>query len=218
MATAVERNAAGRRLLWGMGAAAGILLALASYRYFFGVGPMPPKIVANAFATPWLTIHIGGAATALLVGSFQFLDRLRLRRPAVHRWTGRLYVVACLVGGVSGLVLAVGTTMGPVTTAGFGILSIVWLFVTGYGWQRAWQRRFAEHRRWMIRSWVLTFAAVNLRLYLLAAGTMGIAFDDSYPVISFLCWIPNLIAAELYLMATDAQRSALARRPVRAGD
>ncbi len=58
----------------------------------------------------------------------------------------------------------------------------------------------------MIRSWALTFAAVNLRLYLGIAFAMGLAFSDSYPVISFLCWVPNLIAAELYLAATGTSR------------
>jgi uncharacterized membrane protein len=213
VATAFERKT-GERLLWSMATIGSVGLALISFRYFLGVGPRPPKIVANFFAVPWLTIHIAGAATALLVGSFQFLGRLRRRWPSVHRWTGRIYVVACLLGGVPGFILALGTTLGPVTTAGFGTLAIIWLFVTGHAWQLAWQRRFAEHRRWMIRSWVLTFAAVNLRLYLLIADTRGYAFDDSYPVISFLCWVPNLIAAELYLMATDAQP---AHRSVRAG-
>ena len=77
MAVALGRNVAGARLVWGMSAAASVALALISYRYFLGVGYMPPKIVANAFANPWLAIHIAGAATALLVGSFQFLGGMR---------------------------------------------------------------------------------------------------------------------------------------------
>ena len=101
--------------------------------------------------------------------------------------------------------------MGPVTTAGFGILSIIWLFITGHAWQLARQRRFFEHRRWMIRSWVLTFAAVNLRLYVfIATHALNVGFDESYPVISFLCWVPNLIAAELYLIATEAPKKSRA--------
>jgi hypothetical protein len=190
------------RLALLLAAIASVGLALASFRYVLDAGPMPPKIVANALAVPWLKIHIAGAATALLVGSFQFIGRLRRSWPAVHRWTGRLYATACLIGGVTGFVLALGTTMGPVTTAGFGTLAIVWLFVTARGWQLVRQRRFIEHRRWMIRSWALTIAAVNLRLYILIAFLMGFAFDHSYPVISFLAWVPNLIAAEIYLRTT----------------
>lgn len=216
MATTLGGKAAGARLLWGLAALASVGLALASFRYLLGVGPMPPKILANAFAAPWLAIHVGGAATALLAGPFQFLAALRLGRPAVHRWTGRIYLLACLVGGLSGLLLAVGTTMGPVATAGFGSLAILWTCVSAHGWRLARRRRFAEHRRWMIRSWALTFAAVNLRLYLLLAGTLGLAFEDSYPVISFLAWVPNLIAAELYLAATEVRPRI--HRGLRAGE
>jgi hypothetical protein len=51
----------------------------------------------------------------------------------------------------------------------------------------------------MIRSFALTFAAVNLRLYLPAAGALQLPFEDSYRAISFLCWVPNLLAVEAYL-------------------
>ena len=66
-------------------------------------------------------------------------------------------------------------------------------------WRRAMQRRFTEHRAWMIRSFALTLAAVTLRLYLPVASLMSIPFDDAYRAISFLAWVPNLLVAELYL-------------------
>ena len=58
---------------------------------------------------------------------------------------------------------------------------------------------FVAHRKWMIRSFALTFAAVTLRLYLPIAQLLPIEFDNAYRVISFLCWVPNLIVAEAYL-------------------
>jgi ABC-type spermidine/putrescine transport system permease subunit II len=61
------------------------------------------------------------------------------------------------------------------------------------------QRDFAAHRRWMIRSFALTFAAVTLRLYLPLGFLLPVSFDDAYRVISFLCWVPNLLAAEWLL-------------------
>ena len=200
-----QRNDVGGRLFWGLIALSSVALALGSFRYLVGVGPMPPKIVANAFAAPWLIIHVAASAWALLVGAFQF-GGIRMRWPAVHRWTGRSYAVACLVGAVTGFVLALGTTMGPVATAGFGTLSIVWTVTTVRGWQLALQGRFGEHRRWMIRSFALTFAAVNLRLYLAIAFALGFQFADSYPVISFLAWVPNLLAVELYLWRSQRDR------------
>lgn len=206
MNAVMQRVPALGNVAWLIATFASVAVAAASYRYVIGVGPMPPKIIANAFAMPWLPLHAAAAATALLIGSFQFVGRLLRTRPAVHRWTGRVYAVACLIGAVTGLVLALGTTMGPVATAGFGSLSVIWALTIGYGWQRARERRFPDHRRWMIRSWALTFAAVNLRVYLAIAGALSIPFDVSYPIISFLAWVPNLILAELYLARSAPPR------------
>ncbi len=53
----------------------------------------------------------------------------------------------------------------------------------------------------MIRSFALTLAAVTLRLYRPLSSLLPVAYDDAYRAISFLCWVPNLIAAELRLSA-----------------
>ena len=57
----------------------------------------------------------------------------------------------------------------------------------------------APHRRWMVRNFALTFAAVTLRLYLPVSMISGVRFELAYPAIAWLCWLPNLIAAELLL-------------------
>jgi hypothetical protein len=77
---------------------------------------------------------------------------------------------------------------------------VAWIGTTAYAWRLAVARRFVEHRRWMVRSFALTFAAVTLRLYLPIAPIMGWDFMVAYRAISILCWVPNLIVAELYLM------------------
>ena len=56
------------------------------------------------------------------------------------------------------------------------------------------------HRCWMIRSYALTFAAVTLRLELplfFIFGGMEYPVASSY--VAWLCWVPNLFIAELYL-------------------
>jgi hypothetical protein len=187
------------RLAWGLAALLAVAVALFSYRYLIGVGPLGPNVLANAFARPWLVIHIAGAATALLLGAAQFLPVLRRRWLSGHRWIGRTYAAACLVGGLGGLFLAAGSTAGPIAGAGFGLLAVAWIAATTLGWRAAMQRRLVAHRRWMIRSWALTLAAVTLRLYLPALSFTDIPFLAGYQAIAFLCWVPNLLAAELWL-------------------
>jgi uncharacterized membrane protein len=185
--------------LWGLSAFLSVGVALFSYRLLAPDPFVGPEVLANHFARPWLFVHAGFAATALLVGPFQFLPKLRGRRPRLHRWLGRVYVFSCLAGGASGLALAAGTAAGPVAAAGFGTLAVAWLLTTGQAFRHAVARRIAEHRRWMVRSFALTLAAVTLRIYLPFPPMMGMEFQDGYVAISWLAWVPNLIVAELYL-------------------
>ena len=187
-----------------------LFIAVASYRYLLPHPLIPPDIGKNLMLRPWIFVHAGMASTALILGPFQFVAKLRARAPKVHRWMGRTYVVACLLGGVSGLLLAVGTNAGPIAQAGFGLLAVCWLVANVQAWRLALAGRYAEHRRWMVRSFAMTFAAVTLRIYLPIAPMMGQDFMPAYVAISWLAWVPNLMVAELYLNWSRV-RSQLAR-------
>lgn len=178
-----------------------VMVGLFSYRYLIPNGPvLAPNILANRFThLGVLTAHAGFASTALLLGPFQFMPALRRRHPALHRTMGKLYVACCLAGGAAGLILAFGATTGPIATAGFGMLALAWLHATFRAWRLAVARRLVEHQRWMIRSFALTLAAVTLRIYLPLSMFLPFDGDDSYRAISFLCWVPNLVLAEVYL-------------------
>jgi hypothetical protein len=119
---------------------------------------------------------------------------------------GRTYVFACLTGGAAGLVLASRTTAGPIASLGFGALAVLLIGFTSQAWRMALAGRFVEHRRWMIRSFALILAAVTLRIYLPIVAIAHLPWLESYRAISFLCWVPNLIAAELYLARGPARR------------
>ena len=163
-----------------------------------------------------LTVHAGFAATALLIGGFQFVGAIRRRWPRVHRWIGTIYVCACLAGGAAGLVLAFGSTTGPISTAGFGTLAVLWIGTTGQAWRLARARDFSRHERWMVRSFALTLAAVTLRLYLPISMMLKLDGDTAYRAISFLCWVPNLAIAELLLAGgfrTTPLRAAASQSP-----
>lgn len=180
-------------------------VALFSYRYLAGIGSVPQNVAANRFFDPWIFVHAGGAATALLLGPLQFLPAIR-RWPQAHRWTGRSYLIGSLLGGIAGIILAPGVSTGPIAGTGFGLLGILWLYVAVRGLRAARARRFAEHRRWMIRSFALTFGAVTLRLYIPMAQMLGLDFAASYRAIAWLAWVPNAILAEVYLRRGSAER------------
>lgn len=147
-----------------------------------------------------LQVHAAGGAIALLTGPWQFWGRFRARRPELHRWLGRVYLVAVGVASVAGFGLAFFSEEGWPTHVGFGLLAAIW-FATGWmAYWRARQYRFALHREWAMRSFSLAFAAVTLRNelpLLMVAGRLS--FHAAYITVAWLCWIPNLLVVEWWL-------------------
>lgn len=185
---------------WGLVAFLSITIAGISARYF---APHPPQ-VAEMLRTrvaehdPWIYLHIGGGVIALALGSFQFSRLLRVRYLRLHRWIGRVYLGAVAVGGIAAFRMALESYGGMATHFGFGLLAIVWLITTAMAYRRVLQSNIPSHREWMIRSFALTFAAVTLRLWLpLFAAGLKLDFTQSYQTISWLCWVPNMLVAEI---------------------
>ncbi|MGH3858587.1 DUF2306 domain-containing protein [Actinokineospora sp.] len=117
---------------------------------------------------------------------------------------GRLYVAGVFVGGVGGLALSTTAHGGMVSSLGFATLAVAWVATTATGLVMVRSGRIAEHRKWMVRSFALTFAAVTLRLELGLYGFLeiDIPFEVAYAAIAWLCWAPNLLVAWL-LTRTD---------------
>jgi uncharacterized membrane protein len=162
-------------------------------------------------------LHVGFGGLALLLSPFQFATRLRTRAPHVHRATGRVVVASIAVAGAAGLVLAPHSLAGPVGTVGFGLLALLWPLFAATAYRAIRRGDVTAHRRWMIRTFALTYAAVTLRLWLgllitIQAGPAGVdpevAFHRAYLLVPFLSWVPNLLVAERYL-ATRRRPTAL---------
>ncbi|HEY5644833.1 MAG TPA: DUF2306 domain-containing protein [Pseudomonadales bacterium] len=184
-----------RGLLWLLIVAS---LPVALYAFAFQLGLAGgPEFPARFGQWPLFTaLHLLGSGLALGIGGFQFLPSLRARHIAWHRWLGRTYLLAVLFGGMGGLFMAMHADGGLTGRVSFTLLAVVWLVS---GWQAyAAVRRgdVAAHRVWMIRNFALTFAAVTLRVYLGLGGATGIPFAELYPVVAWLCWVPNLLVAE----------------------
>jgi uncharacterized membrane protein len=157
-----------------------------------------PDMKANFVAHPiGIYGHIGGAALALLLGPFQFSARLRGAALNVHRWIGRVYLGIGGVGiGVFGLYVSQFAFGGAVARFGFAALAMCWLYSGARAYLAIRRRAIQKHRKWMVRNFALTFAAVTLRIYLPVSNVVGIDFAVAYPIIAWLCWVPNLLVAE----------------------
>lgn len=175
------------------------IVATSIMRYITLTEAPPPPILANAFADPFLLLHVLSSIVALAVGPLQMAGAIRARWPGLHRASGRLYVVACALATPTGLVLALGTTAGPVAGAGFAILGLLWGSFTWLGLRAVLAGRIAEHRQWMLRSYAMAAAAITLRLMIPASFVLGLDFAAAYPVIAWACWLTNLALVEYWI-------------------
>ena len=168
-----------------------------------GAPMYPPNLAASFLARPWgIYPHALFGSLALGLGALQFNRWLLLRHRPIHRALGTVYVVSALFVGVAGLYMSLYSFGGLVTHTGFGALALLLLWTTGRAYAAARAREIAVHRRWMLRSYALIFAAVTLRMEL---PLLIMAFGDftpAYRVVAWLSWVPNILWAEWYTRRT----------------
>jgi uncharacterized membrane protein len=192
-------------LMKGFGFGSLFLLALgvAAYAVFvYGFMPLG-SVVHPDMKAVFLThsagiyAHIFASAVAISIGPFQFVAAIRRRFLRLHRWMGRVYLgIGVLVGGLAGLYMATFAFGGIVSKLGFSFLAVLWLYTGLRAFLAIRRGDTVEHRRWMVRNFSLTLAAVTLRILLPLSQVSGIPFELAYPAIAWLCWVPNLLVAE----------------------
>lgn len=165
-------------------------------------------------ASLWGTLAIGAhfltGGILLLLGPVQLIGTVRRALPALHRWLGRLYVLAAALAGAGGLgfIAANGTIGGPLMDVGFGLYGALMILAAERTFTHARARRTERHRAWAIRLFALTVGSWLYRMeygfWFLTMGRLGHtgdfrgAFDA---VMMFFFYLPNLAVAELFIRA-----------------
>ena len=189
-----------RRTGWILMLAFALLLSIASSRYFLTEIPdahQPEIYVDNILII--LRAHIFFGIVAVLIGPWQFWSGLRNRFRRVHRAIGLTYLTSAILGSIGGLLLAPITYGGVTTHFGLGLLALLWGTTTIYAYSLIRKRNWRAHREWMIRSYALVFAFVTLRLWYSGIDALGGSDVEAYQTAAWMCWVPNLIVAELYI-------------------
>jgi len=169
----------------------------------FTAGEMVHPEMKNTYSINSLGIyvHIFASSLALLLGPFLLNESFRKSRPKLHRSLGKVYmVVGVILGGLSALYMSFYAFGGMVSTVGFGLLAIVWIYTGAMGVFAIMRKDFLEHRRWMFRNYALTFAAVTIRVYIGLFFAAGFEFEEFYPMLSWLCWVPNILLVEWWIV------------------
>jgi uncharacterized membrane protein YozB (DUF420 family) len=171
------------------------------------IQPMPP----HAAYYPLLVSHIFLGSVALLTACLQVWPWLRRSHPRVHRWSGRIYVGVALSASVCVMIISPMGLHGPNQRVANTMLAILWFGTTLAGFLAIRQRRYADHRRWMLRSSALAFSIVAFRLWMPVAFAVFVpeiyvgaevdsaALNQAIGVTSWMSWVINLLIVEWWL-------------------
>jgi hypothetical protein len=167
-----------------------VLAALPYFTFLFVDAPNPfVSDISYKLYFPkrgWLLLHIVGGMLAVLAGPVQLWLGLSDRRMDLHRRLGYVYIGGVALGVVGAVVLAVQTDLGSVFGAGLLGLATAWVMTTGLAFASIRRGLMDQHKEWMIRSYVVTFAFVMFRVGDLGMRAAG--FSDVLQNIAFLAW------------------------------
>ena len=89
---------------------------------------------------------------------------LRSRYLKIHRWSGRIFLAASTIVGMTGLRLATGKTIGGTDEkAAIALFGTFFLISLAKALWHALRREFAQHREWMIRGYAIGLAVATIR-------------------------------------------------------
>ena len=205
LATAAPEARASWRLaafLAFAGVAAVVFVAVAAVPYYLSASYGPPEYAPRR---GWLLLHITGGMVAILTGPVQLWLGLADRSVAWHRRLGVTYLAAILVGAVAAFYLAFNTDFGWVFGAGLASLATAWVTTTGMAFLAIRRSLVEQHKEWMIRSYVVTFAFVLFRIVQPMLQNVG-TITEQIAAAAWLCWTVPLLATELVLQGRKILR------------
>jgi uncharacterized membrane protein len=153
------------------------------------------------------TVHILPGFLFMVLGPLQFVRRLRVRHPLVHRWVGRGFLVAALIVGVTALamgpLIAIG---GPLETAATTVFGLLFLFALAKAFLAIRRRKVALHREWMIRGFAIGLAVATIRpiigFFFATSRLTGLGPHQFFGIAFWIGFTLQTLAAESWIRYT----------------
>lgn len=162
--------------------------------------------------------HAMLTAIVCIGGTMQLMPPIRNRYPAIHRWTGRTYLLVAIILSVGGIWMIWGrgsrlTEIGGWGTTINGLLVLVSAATAFYFIKR---RKIDQHRRWAMRTFILLsgvwFTRLGYMSWAIATGGVGMSrsLDGPFDMfIAFGSYLLPLAVLELYFVASDSRSGGL---------
>jgi uncharacterized membrane protein len=162
-------------------------------------GPLWPRRAA-------LIPHILGGVVAITTGLVQVWLGVTGRTRRLHILLGRVYLGAVTIGSLAGFYLAATAGNGLAYGTGLFFLSTAWALTTTMAYVAVRRRAIEQHREWMLRSYVVTFAFVMFRLLDNWLVSRGVPPAASASAMAWACWSVPLLALEPILQYRKMRR------------
>ncbi len=148
---------------------------------------------------PAFYLHMFSGPVVLFNGLILLSESVRRRHGGLHRLLGHVQVVVLLLFMLpSSVVMSWHAFGGWPAGLSFLLLSAATASCAIAGVTYARRRRYHQHRRWMLRCYVLICSAVVLRLISGAAGLVGVPSPEgAYVVAAWCSWLLPLAVCEI---------------------
>jgi uncharacterized membrane protein len=177
-----------------------------------------PAVQLDAHFADHVTLtlaHILPAMLFMVLGPLQFVRGLHAKYPQIHRWSGRIFLTASAVVGVTGLTMAFGKTIGGMDEkAAITLFGTFFLIALAKALRHALRKEFAQHREWMIRGYAIGLAVATIRpimaTFFAAALLRGYAPEpkEFFGTAFWIGFTLQMIAAEIWINYTRPAASA----------
>lgn len=147
-------------------------------------------------------VHVFSSPIVIVCGLFQFNRWMLKNRPSIHKWSGYAYLITLLfISGPAAFLMSLWANGGYPAQISFVALSIFWILFAYLAYHHIRKKNFERHVKWMIRSYALTLSAVTLRFYayLFDVFNVNLGPKETYIVLAYLAWLPNLLFAEILI-------------------
>ena len=154
----------------------------------------PGSEIAQHFAPAkwYVMLHGGFAGLALILGAFQFSNRLRAKFLKVHRALGYVYITCVFVGGPIAIPVALRVDTLSLVAAS-AVQSFGWIVCTAIALACVRSGNIAQHRRWMIRGYAFAVVFTVARLIIPIPPILRMGFTG----IEMVVWTTIALAAFL---------------------
>jgi Predicted membrane protein (DUF2306) len=128
----------------------------------------------------------------------------------LHRTVGWSSASCLPVGGLTTLPLAAQADGGRLARVGFALLGLLWLASTSIALVHIRARCITEHRRWMLRSFVLTAGGLARPLQILAGSAIGVPVAAFHTALARTSGLPQALWLQWWLWRAPAAPVTLA--------